>query len=107
MANKLFTQEELNCIVTARLTRERQRMTKEFENILSRFMTDAKTALSQDLCTVKRNYTAEMKDTLLSIPSENGKKAATACAVNRLEKKQCNGGCAGNLRHQQSFGEIQ
>ena len=66
MADKLFTQGELNKIVAARLARERQRLTREFENSLKRCMAAVHLTLHQEMLGMKREMAAEMKDTYLS-----------------------------------------
>ena len=66
MANKLFTQKELNCIVAARLSRERERLTRDFENSLKRCMAAVHLTLHQEMLLMKRDMTAETSDTLLS-----------------------------------------
>ena len=66
MADKLFSQEELNRIVAARLKRERDRMEREFENCLKRCMASIHLTLHQEMCAIKRDMAAETKDTLLS-----------------------------------------
>jgi len=60
MADRVFTQEELNCIVAVRLARERCRLTREFENSLTRCMTDVHRTLHQ-----ARDITAVTDGTLL------------------------------------------
>lgn len=66
MANQRFTQEELNRIVAARLKRERERLTREFENKLKRCMAAVHLTLYQEMCSLKWEMNAETKDTLLS-----------------------------------------
>ena len=50
MAKKVFTQQELNRIVAARLGRERERLTKEFEDRLKRCMAAVHLTLYQEMC---------------------------------------------------------
>lgn len=66
MAKKMFTQEDLNRIVAARLGRERERLTKEFEKKLKRCMAAVHLTLYQEMCSLKREIDAETNDTLLS-----------------------------------------
>lgn len=66
MAKKAFTQEELNRIVAARLGREQERLTKEFEKKLKRCMAAVHLTLYQEMCSLKREIDAETNDTLLS-----------------------------------------
>lgn len=70
MANRLFTQEELNRIVASRLQRERDRLDRKFEDTLKRCMAAVHLTLYQEMCAMKRDMAAEMKDTLLSGVSE-------------------------------------
>lgn len=63
MAEKIFSQDELNRIVGARLQRERDRLTKEFENKLKRCMAAVHLTLYQELCSLKQEIDAETKDT--------------------------------------------
>lgn len=74
MADKRFTQEEVNRIVASRLKRERDRLTREFENTLKRCMAGIHLMLHQEMCAMKREFSAETKDTLLSEPFEMGTK---------------------------------
>lgn len=69
MAKKAFTQEELNRIVAARLGREQERLTKEFEKKLKRCMAAVHLTLYQEMCSLKREIDAETNDTLLSDPT--------------------------------------
>lgn len=66
MAEKKFSQDELNRIVASRLKRERDRLTKEFENTLKRCMAAVHLTLYQEMCALKWELDAETKDTLLS-----------------------------------------
>jgi len=66
MEYKRFTQDEVNKIIANRIKRERDRLTKEFENSLKRCMASIHLQLHQEMCAMKRNSTAETKDTLLS-----------------------------------------
>ncbi len=66
MAKKVFTQEELNRIVSSRIFRERERLTKEFEKKLKRCMAAVHLTIYQEMCSLKREIDAETKDTLLS-----------------------------------------
>ena len=66
MAEKLFSQNEVNRIITSRIRRERDRLTKEFENKLKRCMAAVHLTLYQEMCLLKREMADETKDTLLS-----------------------------------------
>ena len=66
MGKKLFSQEEINRIVTTRVKRERERLVKEFESSMKRCMASIHLLLHQEMCLLKRNLKAETKDTLLS-----------------------------------------
>jgi len=66
MADKRFTQEEVNRIITTRIKRERDRLTKDFENRLKRCMADIHLMLHQEMCALKWDLAAETKGTLLS-----------------------------------------
>ena len=65
MAEKLFTQEELNRIVAARLKRERGRLAGTFENSIKRCMAAVHLTLHQELHSMKRDMAAETVGTLL------------------------------------------
>ena len=58
MADRMFTQKELDCIVAARLARERQRLAREFENSLKRCMASVHLAIHQELLCVGREQAA-------------------------------------------------
>lgn len=73
MAKKAFTQEELNRIVAARLGREQERLTKEFEKKLKRCMAAVHLTLYQEMCSLKREIDAETNDTLMSDLTEISK----------------------------------
>lgn len=64
MANKLFTQEELNHIVSNRIKRERERLTRDYEDSLRRCMAQIHLMLYQEMCSTKRDMTAETKNPL-------------------------------------------
>lgn len=66
MADRNFTQDELNKIVAFRVKRERDRLTKEFENKLKRCMAAVHLTLYQEMCSLKWELDAETKDTLMS-----------------------------------------
>lgn len=55
-----------NKIVSARLTRERERLTKEFENSLKRCMAAVHLNLYQEMISLKRESDAETQDPLRS-----------------------------------------
>ena len=73
MAKKAFTQEELHRIVAARLGREQERLTKEFEDRLKRCMAAVHLTLYQEMCSLKREIGAETNDTLMSDLTEISK----------------------------------
>lgn len=66
MADKKFSQEELNRIVASRLNRERDRLTKEYESSLKRCMAAVHLTLYQEMCALKKDIAAETNGTLLS-----------------------------------------
>ncbi len=66
MANRQFTQEELNLVVQSRLQRERGRTHRIVENALKRCMAAVHLTLYEEMRALKRDMAAEMKDTLLS-----------------------------------------
>jgi hypothetical protein len=67
MANKrLLEQEEVNRIVVARLKRERERLTREFEVRLKRCMAAVHLTLYQEMCALKQEIAAETTDPLWS-----------------------------------------
>ena len=70
MTEKRFSQEELNRIVTARLKRERERLTKDFEKRLKRCMASIHLMLYQEIGAMKWELAAETKDTLLSAEAD-------------------------------------
>ena len=56
---KLFSQSDVNRIVAARVKREQERMSKEFENSMKRCMASIHLTLHQEMCALKRDMTAE------------------------------------------------
>jgi len=66
MANRMFTQNELNRIVASRLKRERDRLTREYEDSLKRCMAAVHLTLHQEMCAMKRDMTTETEDPLWS-----------------------------------------
>lgn len=66
MAEKLFTQTELNKILTQRLRRERERMSRDFEKKLKRCMASVHLTIYQELCLLKKEFDPEWDDTILS-----------------------------------------
>ena len=62
MAQKLFTQSELNHIVASRLKRERERMARDYEDSLKRCMAQIHLMLYQEMCSTKRDMAAETND---------------------------------------------
>lgn len=65
MAQKLFTQTELNKIVAQRVKRERDRLTKEFEKKLKRCMASVHLTIYQEMCSLKSKDFTEWSDTIL------------------------------------------
>ena len=65
MNTKKFSQEEINRIVTVRIRRERERLTKEFENRIKRCMASVHLTLHQEMCAMKRDI-ADEQDMLMS-----------------------------------------
>ncbi|HBU13060.1 MAG TPA: hypothetical protein DEB31_10185 [Clostridiales bacterium] len=74
MDKKVFSQEEVNRIVTARVSREREKLAKDFENRMKRCMASLHLMLHQELCEMKRDTTAETQEPLLQAtqPNEQG-----------------------------------
>ena len=66
MAEKIFTQTELNKIVASRLKRERERLSREFEKKLKRCMASVHLTIYQELCLLKKEIEPEWNDTILS-----------------------------------------
>lgn len=64
MDTKKFSQNELNRIVAIRVRRERERLTKEFENKMKRCMASIHLLLHQEMCSFKRDMATEMQETL-------------------------------------------
>jgi len=56
---KNFTQEELNRVVTARVRRERERLTIEFERRMKKCMASIHLMLHQEMCALKGEITNE------------------------------------------------
>ena len=65
MDNKLFTQSDVNKIVTARVNREREKLTKEFEVKLRQRMTSIQRTLLE-LFVNQDNLAVEMQETSLT-----------------------------------------
>ena len=59
MEIKSFTQEELNRIVTARVKRERERLTTEFENRMKKCMASVHLMLHQEMHALKGDLADE------------------------------------------------
>ena len=66
MAEKLFTQTELNKIVASRLNRERERLSRDFEKKLKRCMASVHLNIYQELCSLKKEIYPERNDTEMS-----------------------------------------
>lgn len=63
---KFFTQNEVNHIITIRLKRERERLTKEMGKSLNTCLLFVQEMVSQELAAMRREMQTETKDTLLS-----------------------------------------
>ena len=59
MADKLLSQGEVNRIVATRLRRERDRLSRDFENSLNRCMAAVQLTLQQELLAIKTAMAAE------------------------------------------------
>ena len=70
MSEKKFSQEEVNKIVTGRINREREKLTKDFEDKLRERMTSIQRTLLE-LCVTQRDTAADMQD---SYNPANGRK---------------------------------
>lgn len=93
MADKYFKQDEVNKIVAARLNRERERLTKEYENSLKRCMAAVHLTLYQEMCSLKRELDAETKDPLWSEPMRSPTVQSTGSAsVDPASKSHKGGG---------------
>ncbi len=92
MADRCFTQDEVNKIVAARLNRERERLTKEYENSLKRCMAAVHLTLYQEMCSLKRELDAETKDPLRSEPISSQSEQQTASASGNSANKSHKGG---------------
>ncbi len=64
MANKNFSQDELNRVLSSRLSRERSRLEKEFEKRMKRCMASIHLTLYEEMCALKRDMDAEAKDAI-------------------------------------------
>lgn len=71
MAEKNFTQDELNRVISSRLSRERNRLAKEFEKRMKRCMASVHLTMYEELCALKRELDAEARDTLMSDETED------------------------------------
>lgn len=92
MADKYFKQDEVNKIVAARLNRERERLTKEYENSLKRCMAAVHLTLYQEMCSLKRELDAETKDPLWSEPMRSPTVQSTGSASGDPASKSHKGG---------------
>jgi len=74
MDNKKLSQNEINRIITARVSRERERLVKDFESRMKRCMASLHLMLYQEMCEMKRDTTTEMQEPLLQDidPKETG-----------------------------------
>lgn len=66
MAERKFSQNEVNRIVASRLNREHDRLTREYENSLKRCMAAVHLTLYQEMCALKQELDAETNDLLRS-----------------------------------------
>ncbi len=66
MAEKLFTQTELNKIVASRIKRERERLSRDFEKKLKRCMASVHLTIYSELCSLEKEIYPERTDTDLS-----------------------------------------
>lgn len=62
MNSKKFSQEEVNGIVAARIKRERERLTKNFESRMKRCMALVHLTLHQELCAMEQDMADEGGD---------------------------------------------
>ena len=92
MADKYFKQDEVNKIVAARLNRERERLTKEYENSLKLCMAAVHLTLYQEMCSLKRELDAETKDPLWSEPMRSPTVQSTGSASGDPANKSHKGG---------------
>jgi len=59
MKTKMYSQDEVTRIVTVRLGRERERMTKDFERRIKKIMASLHLTLYQEMCEMKKESTIE------------------------------------------------
>lgn len=64
MTAKKFSQQEVNRIVALRVSRERESLTKDFENRMKRCMASLHLMLHQELCAMKREMVNETQEWL-------------------------------------------
>lgn len=86
MAEKLFTQKELNRILTSRLKRERDRFAKEYESSLKRCMAQIHLMLYQEMCSTKKGMETETIDPLWSGFEKPNKQQSGALVSDRSSK---------------------
>jgi len=65
METKKLSQKEVNRIITARVSRERERLVKDFESRMKKCMASLHLMLYQEMCEMKRDATTEMQEPLL------------------------------------------
>jgi len=82
MKNKMFSQDELNRILTARIKRERERLSKEVENILKRCMASIHLTLHQEMCAMKRDMATESDSLELGIEPKDAVEPVSEEAIN-------------------------
>lgn len=75
MAEKTFTQQELDKIVSARIGRERARLTKVFEKSLKSCMESVQLAVGLTLSSFEKEMRFERENTLLFTESSEESKA--------------------------------
>jgi hypothetical protein len=64
MAAKSFSQDELNRVLSSRLSRERSKLEKEFEKRMKRCMASVHLTLYEEMCALKRDMAAEIKEVI-------------------------------------------
>ena len=71
MGTKSFSQNELNLIVAARVKRERERLTAEFEKSIKKCMASIHLILHQEMGTLTRDMATETPETLFPPTEQN------------------------------------
>ena len=65
MSTRILSHDEVNRIVNMRLSRERERLTRDYESRMKRCMASLHLMLYQEMCEMKRDATIEMQEPLL------------------------------------------